>query len=55
MDTLEAPGLECGPVIGLSPELGVRRKLWREPATKVARRYSISSVALGKICRELCS
>jgi len=29
-------------------------QVWREPATKVARRYSISSVALGKICRELC-
>jgi toxin ParE1/3/4 len=27
MDTLEAPGPECGPVIGLPPELGVRRKL----------------------------
>ena len=29
-------------------------QVWREPATKVALRYSISSVALGKICRELC-
>ena len=29
-------------------------QVWREPATKVARRYSISSVALGKICRQLC-
>jgi hypothetical protein len=28
-------------------------EVWREPATEVARRYSISSVALGKICREL--
>ncbi|MBA3457599.1 MAG: type II toxin-antitoxin system RelE/ParE family toxin [Deltaproteobacteria bacterium] len=27
MRTLEAPGPECGPVIGLPPELGVRRKL----------------------------
>jgi hypothetical protein len=28
-------------------------QVWNEPATKVAQRYSISSVALGKICREL--
>ena len=27
MDTLDDPGPECGPVIGLPPELGVRRKL----------------------------
>jgi toxin ParE1/3/4 len=27
MRTLEAPGPECGPVIGLPRELGVRRKL----------------------------
>ena len=27
MRTLEAPGPECGPVIGLPLELGVRRKL----------------------------
>jgi hypothetical protein len=27
MATLEAPGPECGPVIGLPRELGVRRKL----------------------------
>ncbi|HWO26812.1 MAG TPA: hypothetical protein VNO30_49120 [Kofleriaceae bacterium] len=27
MDGLTAPGPECGPVIGLLPELGVRRKL----------------------------
>lgn len=27
MQTLEAPGPECGPVIGLPRELGVRRKL----------------------------
>ena len=27
MWTLEAPGPECGPIIGLPPELGVRRKL----------------------------
>ena len=27
MDTLAAPGPECGPVIGLPPELGIRRKL----------------------------
>jgi plasmid stabilization system protein ParE len=27
MRTLEAPGPECGPVVGLPPELGVRRKL----------------------------
>ena len=27
MDTLDEPGPECGPVIGLPPELGVRRKL----------------------------
>jgi toxin ParE1/3/4 len=27
MGTLEAPGPECGPVIGLPRELGVRRKL----------------------------
>ncbi len=27
MRTLEAPGPECGPVLGLPPELGVRRKL----------------------------
>lgn len=29
-------------------------QVWHEPATKVAERYSISSVALGKICRALC-
>jgi plasmid stabilization system protein ParE len=29
IDTLEEPGPECGPVIGLPPELGVRRKLLR--------------------------
>lgn len=29
-------------------------EVWREPATKVAQRYAISSVALGKICRGLC-
>ena len=28
-------------------------QVWNEPATKVAQRYSISSVALGKICRDL--
>src|SRR5687768_6444101 len=28
-------------------------EVWREPATRVAKRYSISSVALGKICRDL--
>jgi hypothetical protein len=27
MRTLESPGPECGPVIGLPPELGIRRKL----------------------------
>lgn len=27
MRTLEAPGPECGPVLGLPNELGVRRKL----------------------------
>jgi toxin ParE1/3/4 len=27
MRTLEAPGPECGPVIGLPAELGIRRKL----------------------------
>lgn len=27
IQTLEAPGPECGPVIGLSREIGVRRKL----------------------------
>ena len=27
MDTLDEPGPECSPVIGLPPELGVRRKL----------------------------
>jgi toxin ParE1/3/4 len=27
LDTLDAPGPECGPVIGLPPALGVRRKL----------------------------
>jgi hypothetical protein len=27
MQALEAPGPECGPVIGLPRELGVRRKL----------------------------
>jgi hypothetical protein len=27
IETLENPGPECGPVIGLPPELGVRRKL----------------------------
>ncbi len=27
LDTLAVPGPECGPVIGLPPELGVRRKL----------------------------
>ena len=27
MRTLSAPGPECGPVLGLPPELGVRRKL----------------------------
>ena len=27
MNTLSAPGAECGPVIGLPRELGVRRKL----------------------------
>lgn len=27
MQALEAPGPECGPVLGLSRELGVRRKL----------------------------
>jgi plasmid stabilization system protein ParE len=29
MQTLEAPGPECGPVIGLPRELGIRRKLLR--------------------------
>jgi len=28
-------------------------EVWREPASIVARRYSISGVALGKICRKL--
>lgn len=28
-------------------------EIWREPATEVAKRYSVSSVALGKICRAL--
>jgi hypothetical protein len=28
-------------------------EVWREPVTKVAKRYSISGVALGKICRDL--
>lgn len=27
LDRLETPGHECGPVLGLPPELGVRRKL----------------------------
>jgi toxin ParE1/3/4 len=27
IDSLDEPGPECGPVLGLAPELGVRRKL----------------------------
>ncbi|HEY0195564.1 MAG TPA: hypothetical protein VGC42_30830 [Kofleriaceae bacterium] len=27
LDTLVAPGPECGPIIGVAPELGIRRKL----------------------------
>ena len=37
--TLEAPGPECGPVIGLPRELGVRRKLLvRFPYVTVQKR-----------------
>ena len=50
MRTLEAPGPECGPVIGLPRELGVRRKLLARFSTRSSSWKAIRSSGSFRSC-----